>query len=428
MENKALLDQLRELEPSLAIRLDSCICRPCRDDISKITNHGFVPRWRKVKGSQHCYVPGCSDSVQRVTKLADKESLCAILDIHTENAAPDDKRGFPLCIEHYGVLYRCLNPESRKCKACNKRILEHTKSRKCPDPMLIQRFLQQNTDFSSQICAEDHICYSCYKAHLVIIKHINNTTSSTDQDLCCIIDQVKTELQDNQEICTQDQALMHSVRMSAVLVGETLLKQNAILLPEVFDYCERVFNDVSTSQGIARNQNLHDIVSSNWLLSQLSAVLEQHMAYRCSVKRYGTVFYRYGGDLLHALNVSLGQTRVKSNSQQPSQNESDAQFQKILPDVCLTLNSKCHATIQKMITENRINSHAIENIDIEKCISELDPDLWNAVCLTTQPTSSKAQRSVNSSHVQKNEEISLHMHATLYNKQSVLFPTSHPDS
>lgn len=27
---------------------------------------------------------------------------------------------------------------------------------------------------------------------------------SIDQDLCCIIDQVKTELQDNQEICMQD--------------------------------------------------------------------------------------------------------------------------------------------------------------------------------------------------------------------------------
>ena len=327
-KNKALLDQLRELEPSIAIQLDSCICRPCRDDISKITNHGFVPRWRKVKRSQHCYVPGCSDSVQRVTKLVDKETLCHILDIQTENAGEDDKTGFPLCMEHYGTLYRYLNPESRNCKTCNKRILEHTNSRKCPDPVLIQRFLQQNTDFSGQICTEDRICYSCYKAHLIIIKHTNNTTSSTDQDLCCIIDRVKTELQDNQEICTQDQALMHSVRLSAVLVGETLLKQNALLLPEVFDYCERVLNDVTISQGIALNQNLHDIVSSNWLLSQLSAILEQHMAYRCSVKRYGTVLYRYGGDLLHALNVSLGQTRVKSYTQQPSdsKSESAAQF------------------------------------------------------------------------------------------------------
>ena len=36
----------------------------------------------------------------------------------------------------------------------------------------------------------------------------------------------------------QDQALMDSVQMSAVLVGKTLLKQNALLLPDIFDYCE----------------------------------------------------------------------------------------------------------------------------------------------------------------------------------------------
>ena len=36
------------------------------------------------------------------------------------------------------------------------------------------------------------------------------------------------------------------------------------------------------------------------------------MAYRCSVKKYGTVLYRFGGDLVHALNVSLGQARYQA--------------------------------------------------------------------------------------------------------------------
>ena len=40
--------------------------------------------------------------------------------------------------------------------------------------------------------------------------------------------------------------------------------------------------------------------------------LEQHMAYRCSVKKYGTVLYRFGGDLVHALNLSLGQARYQA--------------------------------------------------------------------------------------------------------------------
>ena len=65
------------------------------------------------------------------------------------------------------------------------------------------------------------------------------------------------------------------------------------------------------------------------------------MAYRCSVKRYGTVLYRYGGDLLHALNVSLGQTRMKSNKQQPLSEKrvSQINIRKKLSDVCLTQNA-----------------------------------------------------------------------------------------
>ena len=41
------------------------------------------------------------------------------------------------------------------------------------------------------------------------------------------------------------------------------------------------------------------------LRSQLSSLLDHHMAYQCNVKKYGTVLYRYSGDLLHALNVTL---------------------------------------------------------------------------------------------------------------------------
>ena len=51
---------------------------------------------------------------------------------------------------------------------------------------------------------------------------------------------------------------------------------------------------------------LNTTVSFNWLLSELSTILEHHMAYRCSVRRYGTVLYRYGGDLLQWYMEVLG--------------------------------------------------------------------------------------------------------------------------
>ena len=57
-----------------------------------------------------------------------------------------------------------------------------------------------------------------------------------------------------------------------------------------------------------------DPTCSIWLRSQLSALLEHHMAYKCPILHYGTVLYRYGGDLIHALSVSLGQAKMQSSS------------------------------------------------------------------------------------------------------------------
>lgn len=244
--------------------------------------------------------------------------------------------------------------------------------RKCPDPTLIERFLQQNTGFMGKIDAEDRICYACYKAHLVII-NINNTNKSSDQDLLVLIEHFKREVKNGGGISSQEQAVTHAVYRSAILVGETLLEQNAILLPDVFDIFESIYNTIS--QGIVQQHSLHSIANPTWLPSQLSALLEQHMSYRCSVKKYGTVLYRYGGDLLHALNVSLGQSRSKRRSE----SKSDATQQ--------------HARFQQ--------NHSIENIDISSCIAELDPDLWRTICLITQPLSSKALSSTNGSHIRQ---------------------------
>ena len=172
-KDKSLFEHLRRYEPSLDIQPDSCICRLCRDDVSKICNDGYIPRWRKLKRHEcaHCSILGCTNSVSKVTKLVAKANLCDILGVEIENAEPSDEEGTALCMEHYGALYRHLNPFNKKCITCDKTLNDVTKSRKCPDPALVQRFLQQNTEFSGQISIEDRVCYACYRAHLIIIKH-----------------------------------------------------------------------------------------------------------------------------------------------------------------------------------------------------------------------------------------------------------------
>ena len=57
------------------------------------------------------------------------------------------------------------------------------------------------------------------------------------------------------------------------------------------------------------SSDITNIATPSWLRSQLSSLLDHHIAYRCCVKKYGTLLYRHGGDLVHALNAALGQTK-----------------------------------------------------------------------------------------------------------------------
>ena len=88
--------------------------------------------------------------------------------------------------------------------------------------------------FTGDIGAGGIVRNACYKAQLVLIKHVQNTTQSLDQDLIESLRKIKEEVQN-----VEEQALTHAVCRSVSLIGETLLDQNAILLPEVWEYFEK---------------------------------------------------------------------------------------------------------------------------------------------------------------------------------------------
>ena len=284
-------------------------------------------------------------------------------------------------MEHYGELYRHLNPFNKTCTTCDKAINDISKSRKCPEPELIQLFLQQNTEFSGVINADSRVCYACYKAHLIIIKHKQNTITSTDADLSSSINKIKSEMCNISDIHTPDEALSNAAHFSGIHVGEALLKHNALLHPDVYDIFLDKLTEITRVCSIVL-EDVKSTASPSWLRSQLSTLLEHHMAYRCSVKKYGTVLYRYGGDLVHALNVSLGQARSQSQKV-PAMGESDSCTinQTSLSETCNSLSAKCHACIQKMIKEDTTNPHTIE--DIDKFIDTLDPDIIMESCVPT---------------------------------------------
>ena len=106
---------------------------------------------------------------------------------------------------------------------------------------------------------------------------------------------------------TIESAISYTCNITAVHVGEALLKDTALLLPDVLTFFRQKLEEVTQLCNI--ESDIVDTITPTWLRSQLSSILQPHMAYRCSVKKCGTILYRYEGDLLHALNVALGQVR-----------------------------------------------------------------------------------------------------------------------
>ena len=180
----------------------------------------------------------------------------------------------------------------------------------------------------------------------------------------------------------------------AIHVGETLLKNNALLLPEVNELFHNRLQEVLLQCNINPSSDSGSMMHTPaWLSSQLSSILEPHMAYQCSVKSCGTVLYRYGGDLFYALNVALGQ--VRNLTKKTADNLS---AENNLSETCRSLNMKFHANIKRMIEKDASSPHRIEDVDIESFIKDLDPDIWKAICFLTQPLSSTAKKGTDSSN------------------------------
>ena len=93
--------------------------------------------------------------------------------------------------------------------------------------------------------------------------------------------------------------------------------------------------------------------------------------------------------------MSLGQNRTHTSRASALQKSDRDKLQSNLTSVCTTINGKFHTCIDKLIHEDTAHPHVMENINIDQFISKLDPDIWRAVCLMTQPHSSKGNEKSN---------------------------------
>ena len=375
--------EARSYVDGLNVPPDNPVCSACRRDITRVLGEStYIPRWDKTVKATQCSVEQCTQHVftclHKVSRAQLSETLeTAGLTCNLPNCP------LPLCTHHYHMVYKLLKPTaSNNCSLCGLS-LKNTMAKRCPNPGVIEHHLHDHSEFDGHIDENDRICYTCYRAHLAILQHYE--TVSLDTDLENVLDMLSKQ---TTTITNVQEAIDHSMREVVVFVGRQLLKHRAMLLPTIYNMLCQTARDTLQLHNLDSTIKVTSIVSTRWVLSSITAALEGHVQYHCTVRKYGTLIYRQSSDLRTALSHALWtshhrtppvETKLELNS--PLQQERE---------VLEALNERVQAQI-KTFNGKDLDLISLEhsNFDIERVIGELDPILWEAINVLTQSVSER---------------------------------------
>ena len=368
----------KELPPS------SCICKAHHTEAKRhCSNIGYVPKWKKrtqpVGNVQVCAYPQCftTNTDQRliVPSFDSLDNIRMALNIDG-----DSLECLVLCPRHYTQLHKELScPQC--CASCGMKPKKGTHfTRHCPDVQTINLLLFENTGCDQRLTETDQICLTCYKSHLAALKSRSEVITSNE----LLESQISTwehELSNNTNMSQLTKAILTTV----VYVAKQLLPQHALLLPQasiVFleEYQSSLSEDVhlEVGEGMIR-------FTSHWLLNQLLIYMHQYMSYKCVHKKFGTILFRKGGDIMTSLSWAMGAGRQRPESRElvlsePSKNYTSNEHQ-VLEEAGHIINDLIHKEIEKVSDQKLSDDPSLFNI--ERTISSINQELWRFLQVAT---------------------------------------------
>ena len=282
------------------------------------------------------------------------------------------------------LVYNITQPSQTLCITCNA-TLKYSNHRLCPNPSKVEEYLKQHTDYDGHIGAQDNVCYACYESHLVIIDQ--SQSKSSDDDLGRLISELLDEAHTS-SIDSVDEAINMAIKRVKIEVGKTLLDLDVLLLQAIHDHFNgylEAYNVIKESKLEDRESLLAQLNVSRWILSNLIATFQHHITYLCKTRKYWTLEYRPETDLIDALSKSLWQQRNVAEpstpedapTSQPQLDTSSNQFTGIMNQ----LNNQIHSQIKQFFAKQNDTPFEFADLDIDELINEIDPMLWERVCL-----------------------------------------------
>ena len=96
-----------ELAASFQINKDSLVCRPCRQDVSRmLTDQTYVPRWRKKRDTNMCCISDCTESAFVCSKMASSGTMTIAMErMGVACSLHEPPEPTPLCKHHHRITH-----------------------------------------------------------------------------------------------------------------------------------------------------------------------------------------------------------------------------------------------------------------------------------------------------------------------------------
>ncbi len=237
------------------------------------------------------------------------------------------------------------------------------------------------------------IGYAYIKSHMVILQ--DSKPVSRDSDLSHLLSTYSLEIPSNDQVTNNQDVIKTAMAKKLVTVVKLLVDRQVMLLPSIHDHFTRYVWEIVAAKGFQEPQYLKGI-TSRWILSDLTANLQHHIAYSCKVRKYGTLVYRPNADLLSLLSKEVWKLRNSNSSQDYSFMDSGTTGSSTdSGTMAMGTLERCFDHLSQLIF-TQINTFCAtdaqsifdyDELDLDDLIKQIDPQLWNAVCLLTRSTS-----------------------------------------
>ena len=160
------------------------------------------------------------------------------------------------------------------------------------------------------------------------------------------------------------------------------------------------------------------------MLRQLEEAIGHHLKSACKHCKYGTILYRAGGDLLHALSSALGSKCTSTDDQsitlQPS---AKIPLEEAIQVVGEEMNGKIHQLAGIFLAQEQFD---YQTIQFDQLKESTDTQLWRLITMMTASKKMMKNKPETLHAYTKNSTILLLVHTAVLHKQSLLHASPCP--